>query len=115
MELSESSVRVIKVDASGWQNPVDFYDALLANLDAPDWHGRNLNALIDSVIVGGINGVEPPYRIEVSGLNLSASAARDELEAAFAALAREGARLFLCSGEASLEVATPTLCSQGIV
>jgi hypothetical protein len=36
----------------------------LPQVKAPDWHGRNLNALNYSLINGSINRVEPPYVIE---------------------------------------------------
>jgi hypothetical protein len=60
-------VREIELDASSWLTVHDFYDALLAVLEAPEWHGRNLNALIDSMIWGGINTLKPPYRIKIVG------------------------------------------------
>jgi hypothetical protein len=50
-------VRTIDLDASNWKTIDDFYDALLPELGAPDWHGHNANALNDSVIWGGINAV----------------------------------------------------------
>ena len=40
-----------------------FFDMFLSQVDAPEWHGRNLNALGDSIVTGDINGVEPPYII----------------------------------------------------
>lgn len=40
-----------------------FYDIFLPQVKAPKWHGRNLNALADSIITGSINGIEPPYTI----------------------------------------------------
>jgi len=43
----------------------DVYDGLLKALGAPDWHGRNLDALIDSMGTGSINEVEPPYLIRI--------------------------------------------------
>jgi RNAse (barnase) inhibitor barstar len=52
-------MKVITLDALGWQSPRDFYAALLPELEAPAWHGRNLDALNDSLNSGGINGVEP--------------------------------------------------------
>jgi RNAse (barnase) inhibitor barstar len=58
-------LRIIELDAARWRSASDFYDDLLAALGAPDWHGRNFNALIDSMIWGGINAVEPPYLIRV--------------------------------------------------
>lgn len=45
-------MRVIDLDGSGWGRPDDFYDALLPELGAPEWHGHNPNALNDSVIWG---------------------------------------------------------------
>jgi hypothetical protein len=53
------AMKVITLDALGWQSPRDFYAALLPELEAPAWHGRNLDALNDSLNSGGINGVEP--------------------------------------------------------
>jgi hypothetical protein len=56
-------MRVINLDALGWKSTDDFYDAILAALEAPHWHGRNVNALVDSMWGGSINGIEPPYKI----------------------------------------------------
>ena len=61
-------MRIIKLDASGWKTLLDFYEALLVALEAPHWHGRNINALIDSMVYGGINGIEPPYTVLVTNL-----------------------------------------------
>ena len=48
-------MRRIELDAKSWMKILDFYQDLLKALGAPEWHGRNLNALIDSMIWGGIN------------------------------------------------------------
>jgi RNAse (barnase) inhibitor barstar len=56
---------LLTVDAHGWSSPADFYDALLPQLRAPEWHGRNLDALWDSVAGGAINGLEPPFALRV--------------------------------------------------
>jgi len=58
-------MKVIRLDASGWRSPEDFYSALLPQLEAPDWHGRNLNALEESLRDGDINKVEPPFKVVV--------------------------------------------------
>jgi RNAse (barnase) inhibitor barstar len=58
-------MRVIRLDAHRWAGVGDFHTDLMAALEAPDWHGESMNALIDSMIHGYINGVEPPYRIEI--------------------------------------------------
>ena len=60
-------MKTIQVDASDWTSTEDFYDAVLPLLGAPDWHGRNLNALIDSILVEGVNSVAPPYVIVIRG------------------------------------------------
>jgi RNAse (barnase) inhibitor barstar len=60
-------MKVITLDASEWCSPDDFYSALLPQLGAPAWHGRNLNALNDSLGGGGINALEPPFRVEIEG------------------------------------------------
>jgi len=73
-------MRVIELDARNWRTELDFYNALLAALGAPEWHGRNLNALTDSMIYGGINAVEPPYSIRIRGTQKLAKNVRDQLE-----------------------------------
>jgi RNAse (barnase) inhibitor barstar len=59
-------MKVIRLDASGWRSTEDFYSELLPQLGAPGWHGRNLDALEDS-LYGGINQVEPPFKVELQG------------------------------------------------
>jgi hypothetical protein len=59
-------VRKIELDASDWRTVIDFYEALLSALGAPERHGMNVNALIDSMVWGGINELEPPYAINVT-------------------------------------------------
>ena len=46
-------MRIIELDAAGWRNVLDFYDALLKALGAPAEHGEGVNALVDSVVWGG--------------------------------------------------------------
>ena len=62
-------VKVVHCDLAGCTTSQDVYERVLSVLDAPDWHGRNLDALWDSVAGGGINGLVPPYRIEVDGFD----------------------------------------------
>jgi hypothetical protein len=59
-------VRQIVLDAGGWQGVAEGWAAVLAALEAPVWHGRNLDALADS-LSGGINGVEPPFTLHLTG------------------------------------------------
>lgn len=73
-------MRTIELDATKWKNIIDFYDALLAAIGAPEWHGKSPDALIDSMIWGGINAVEPPYRIRISGAAALPKEVRDRIE-----------------------------------
>ena len=68
-------MRRIELNASGWRSKDDLWDALLAGLGAPDWHGRSLDALWDSLtedaaycLAAGrqINRVQPPFEIHVA-------------------------------------------------
>jgi RNAse (barnase) inhibitor barstar len=54
------------LDASAWQSRDDFYDALLPSLGAPAWHGRNLDALNDSIGGDDLNAVRLPFRITIA-------------------------------------------------
>ena len=82
-------MRTILLEASAWQEPNDLFDALLSKLGAPAWHGRNLNALYDS-LYGGINEVEPPFNVVV--LNSSALSPKMKAFAADVAQVFAGAR-----------------------
>jgi RNAse (barnase) inhibitor barstar len=73
-------MKQIELDGSGWQEPNDFYDALLPQLGAPAWHGRNLDALQDSIFVGDINTVEPPIHISVAAIDTLPQTMREFLE-----------------------------------
>jgi nicotinamide-nucleotide amidase len=80
MVLESSGIRVIKLDASGWTAPLDFYDALLTAIGAPNWHGRSVDALVDSMLYGGINAIEAPYRIWIVGAASLPEDVRKELD-----------------------------------
>ena len=58
-------MRAIELDASGWHTVNDFINALKAAIGAPEWHGSNVAAFIDSMIAGGVNALEPPYVIKL--------------------------------------------------
>ena len=62
-------MRNIVLNGSSWKTTEDFYDAFLSAVGEPSWHGRNFNALRDSIITGNINEVDLPYKIYISGLS----------------------------------------------
>lgn len=72
----------IDLDARPWKTMDDFYDALLKAIGAPDWHGRNVNALADSMICGGINLLEAPYTIRILYVKSLPEAVRAHVSAA---------------------------------
>jgi len=53
----------IAVDWKKIETEDDFYDMFLPQVKAPEWHGRNLDALTDSLVTGDINAIELPYTI----------------------------------------------------
>ena len=57
----------LHLDATHWQTLEDGWDALGDRLAFPSWHGRNANALLDSIEPGQINGVEAPYTLHIRG------------------------------------------------
>jgi RNAse (barnase) inhibitor barstar len=80
-------MRVIEIDGSDWQNVKDFLAALRAAIGAPDWHGWNVNAFIDSMIWGGINEIEAPYEIRILGTERASKDVTDHINLLASALA----------------------------
>jgi RNAse (barnase) inhibitor barstar len=60
-------MKTIVLDGATWKTTDDFYDAFFKAVGAPGWHGRNFNALRDSIITGHINQIEIPYTIHILG------------------------------------------------
>jgi hypothetical protein len=55
------------LDARPWRTENDFIEAIVSALGGPTWHGRNYNALYDSMVVGSMNEIEPLYEIIIKG------------------------------------------------
>ena len=58
-------MKEVILDGAGWSTKDDVYDAFFRAVDAPEWHGRNFDALRDSIAGGSINQVEVPYRLVI--------------------------------------------------
>ena len=58
-------MEAIELDGATWAEVGDFYAAYFAAVGAPDWHGRNLDALWDSLTGGDINERNPPLQIRI--------------------------------------------------
>jgi RNAse (barnase) inhibitor barstar len=92
-------MKEIRLDASKWKTKDDFYDALLPALGAPPWHGRNLDALNDSISSDEMNEVRLPFRFLLVGTDTIPAELRSYLKK-FAELisdlsAHEGANVSL--------------------
>ena len=81
-------MRIIELDAEKWRTVLDLFAALLPALGAPEWHGESLPALIDSMIWGEINAIEPPYTVRIVGTQKLPTNVRDEIKYIQEALAR---------------------------
>jgi RNAse (barnase) inhibitor barstar len=53
------------LDGAAWKTTDHLYDAFFRAVGAPEWHGRNFDALNDSIATGSINEVEVPYRLVI--------------------------------------------------
>jgi RNAse (barnase) inhibitor barstar len=69
-------MRELILDGSTWQSRDDVYDAFFAVVGAPKWHGRNFDALIDSIEKDSINAVEVPYRLVITHYDSVGAGAR---------------------------------------
>jgi RNAse (barnase) inhibitor barstar len=78
----------LDLDATGWKVSDDVYDAFYKAVGAPSWHGRNFDALRDSIGTGAINKIEIPYRIIVRNLRAASQEVVDFLNV-FASLIAE--------------------------
>ena len=58
-------MKELTLNGAEWRTRDDVYDNFFQAVGAPDWHGRNFNALRDSITTGSINAVEVPYRVVI--------------------------------------------------
>jgi RNAse (barnase) inhibitor barstar len=91
-------MRIIELEASHWKSSLDFYNALLVALGAPHDHGRNINALIDSMFYGGINKIDPPYTIRIRGGDNLPTDVREEIKSEVDLLQRAREQIFAPGG-----------------
>lgn len=71
---------LITLDAKDWSRVLDLYDALLLGLGAPKEHGRSIGALLDSMVWGFMNDIEPPYTIRIVNTEGLAKDIRNEID-----------------------------------
>jgi RNAse (barnase) inhibitor barstar len=81
-------MRELVLNGADWATKDDVYNTFFHAVGAPEWHGRNLDALADSIAGGQINQVEVPYRLVIQNYNLIGTAAK-EMADNFVNLVRE--------------------------
>lgn len=82
-------MRIIELDAKHWTTTLEFYRDLLSALGAPPKHGVSIDAVLDSVVWGGMNAIDPPYKIRVSGTASLPISTRNKIELLKAELDKE--------------------------
>jgi hypothetical protein len=70
---------ILPLDATRWRTREDVWVALLDALQAPGWHGNNLDALDETLRSTDATGVNPPFEVQVTG---SAPGAEAQFEVA---------------------------------
>lgn len=77
-------VREIVLDASLWKTSDDMYESFFAGVGSAAFHGKNFDALRDSIVTGGINRIEVPYRLVIEHADRIGSRARETADKFFA-------------------------------
>ncbi|HSY69328.1 MAG TPA: barstar family protein [Edaphobacter sp.] len=75
-----TNVHELILDACQWKSPDDLYTSFFEAVGAPAWHGKNFNALKESIVTGDINQIEVPYRIVIKNFNRVARSIRSVTE-----------------------------------
>ncbi len=81
-------MKELVLDGANWTTKDNLYDAFFRAVGAPEWHGRNLDALNDSIATGSINEVEVPYRLVIKNYDQIGGEAK-KMTDAFVDLIRE--------------------------
>ncbi len=69
-------MKELLLNGAGWKTSEDVYDAFFKAVGAPSWHGKNFNALNDSIEHGNINQVEVPYCLVIQNYSLIGAGAK---------------------------------------
>ena len=69
-------MRELIMDGANWNSMDDVYDAFFKAVGAPSWHGRNFDALNDSIGTDQINEIEVPYRLIIRNFDLIGAGAK---------------------------------------
>jgi RNAse (barnase) inhibitor barstar len=69
-------MKELLLNGAEWKTSDDVYDAFFRAVGAPSWHGKNFNALNDSIARGNINEVEVPYCVVIQNYSLISAGAK---------------------------------------
>ena len=58
-------MREIALNDAEWNSKENLCTSFFRAVGAPSWHGRNFDALVDSIETGQINAIEAPDRIGI--------------------------------------------------
>lgn len=84
-------MRVIELDAQSWKSYEDFAVALRTALGSPKGHGLSVEAFLDSMVWGGMNEVNPPYKIVIKNTKHLSKKIADAIDDLRQSLPRPGA------------------------
>ena len=73
-------MRIVELDASGWETISDYCKALRRAIQAPEGHGCSIDAFLDSMIWGGMSTISPPYTVRVRNLAKAPTPIVDEVK-----------------------------------
>lgn len=93
------------MDGRDWKDKDDVYNSFFRAVDAPLWHGRNFDALNDSICAGEINRIEIPYCLVIQNHDLIHEGAR-KITGDFIAFIRE-LKARGCEVDIRIENSTP--------
>lgn len=100
-------MKYLNIDASQCTSVGDFYDLLMKAIGAPEGHGSGPDAFNDSMIWGGMNSVEPPYTVRISGTTALADDVKSAISEVVESLKdgrRDHIELRGCDVEVSIEI-----------
>lgn len=67
-------MQTIKLDGSRWASKDDFYSALASALGSVEWHGRNADAFLETMVYYlDLNAIQPPYVVVVENASKAIS------------------------------------------
>ena len=69
-------MKELSLDGLDWTTKDDGYNAFSRTFGAPELHGRNFDALNDSIANGSINELEVPYRLVLKNYDLISGEAK---------------------------------------